>query len=85
LLNRYDRQIRILRGVKYWYVLPLYSWILLSIMTTVPAHETRRRIVVGIIPTAFSLFVIWLNEVYAVKKLRLKRTQVEELLDEGNG
>ena len=83
LLNRYDRQIRLLSGVKYWYVLPLYSWILLSIMTTIPAHDAKRRIVAGIIPTAFSLFVIWLNEIYAVKKLRLKRMQVEELLDEG--
>ena len=83
LLNRYDRQIRLLSGVKYWYVLPLYSWMLLSIMTTIPAHDAKRRIVAGIIPTAFSLFVIWLNEIYAVKKLRLKRMQVEELLDEG--
>ena len=83
LLERYDRQIRLLSGVKYWYVLPLYSWILLSIMMTVPTQNVRRRVVAILIETAFAGFVVWLNEVHAVKKLKVKRMQVEELLAEG--
>ena len=83
LLERYDRQIRLLSGVKYWYVLPLYSWILLSIMTTTPTQNVRRRVVASLIATAFAVFVVWLNEVHAVNKLRVKRMQVEELLAEG--
>jgi hypothetical protein len=83
LLDRYDRQIRLLRGVKYWYVLPLYLWMLLSIVMTVPTQETGRRIRAVLLVTAFSIFVVWLNEGYAVRKLRDKRRNAEALLEEG--
>jgi hypothetical protein len=83
LMDRYDRQIRLLSGVKYWYVLPLYLWMLLSIMMTVPSQKIGRRMGAGLVVTAFSIFIIWLNEGYAVRKLRVKRKQAEALLDEG--
>ena len=62
LLDRYDRQIRVLSGVKYWYVLPLYLWMLLSIMMTVPSQQIERRMGAALLVTAFSVFVVWLNE-----------------------
>ena len=45
LLRRYDHQIRLLSAVKYWYVLPLYLWMLLKIFVTIPSKETGERIV----------------------------------------
>lgn len=83
LLSRYDTQIRLLRRVKYWYVLPLYLWMLLVIAMTSPSNAIGRRIGGGIFVTVFSLFVIWLNEGYAVKKLIEKRKKAEALLEEG--
>ncbi len=83
LLDRYDRQIRLLRRVKYWYVLPIYLWMLLSIMTSVPSGQTGRRIKSLLFVTAFSIFVVWLNEGYAVSKLRDNRKKAETLLEEG--
>ena len=82
LIDRYDRQIRLLSRVKYWYVLPLYLWMLLSIMMTVPSQEMGRRIRAALFVTALSIFVIWLNEGYAVRKLKDKRKKVEALLEE---
>lgn len=83
LIDRYDRQIRLLSRVKYWYVLPLYLWMLLSIMMSVPSQEIGRRIRVSLVVTAFSILVIWLNEGYGVRKLRDKRKKVEALLEDG--
>jgi uncharacterized membrane protein YhaH (DUF805 family) len=82
-MNRYDRQIHLLSRVKYWYVLPLYLWMVLNIVVTIPAQQAKRRIVAGLTVTAFSLFVVWLNEAYAVRKLKDKRRKAETLLAEG--
>ena len=38
LLERYDRQIALLRRVKYWYVAPLYAWMMLVLF-----HGAHRR------------------------------------------
>ena len=79
LLERYDRQIEFLRRVKYWYVAPLYAWMLL-VLFTVPSTNVRRLpYFLGF--TAFSAFVIWLNEGYAVRKLRRARHDAESLMD----
>jgi hypothetical protein len=75
LLARYDHQIRLLRNVKYWYVLPLYSWMLFAL-----SGKPGMRLPYFTLMTAFSLFVIWLNEGYGVKKLREKRKIAEDLL-----
>lgn len=45
LLARYDRQIALLRSVKYWYLLPLYVselTIYAGVLTTVPAGALAR-------------------------------------------
>jgi hypothetical protein len=56
---------------------------LLSIAMTVPPQETGRQIRSGLFVTVFSIFVVWLNEGYAVRKLRDKRKKAEALLEEG--
>jgi hypothetical protein len=79
LLERYDRQIELLRRVKYWYVAPLYAWMLL-VLFTVPSTNVRRLpYFIGF--TAFSASIVWLNEGYAVRKLRKARRDAESLME----
>ena len=82
LLERYDRQIQLLRRVKYWYVAPLYAWMMLVLFTSPLTNTGRLPYFIGF--TAFSAFVIWLNEGCAVRKLRKARQQAESLI-EGKG
>ncbi len=83
LINRYDHQIRLLSKVKYWYVLPLYLWMLLSVLMYSPPHDVGRRWRGILVVTAFSLFVVWLNEGPGVRKLKAKRKQAEAFFEEG--
>jgi hypothetical protein len=78
LLERYDRQIQILRRVKYWYVAPLYAWMML-VLFTAPAPNVG-RLPYFIVFTAFAAFVVWLNEGYAVRRLRKARQNAESLI-----
>ena len=78
LLERYDRQIELLRHVKYWYVAPLYGWMML-VLFTVPAPPARKLPYFAVF-TAFAGLVVWLNEVYAVRKLRKARQNAESLI-----
>ncbi len=80
LLARYDRQIKLLATVKYWYVLPIYLWLLLN-LALVPARSLSGRVITFFIVSAFAAFVAWLNEGYAVRKLRAKRAEAEALFN----
>ena len=79
LFERYDRQIELLRHVKYWYVAPLYAWMMLVLFTT-PSPRAG-RLPYFIVVTAFAAFVIWLNESYGVRKLRKARQNAESLIE----
>lgn len=81
LLERYDHQIRLLKHVKYWYVLPIYLWLLLVIVT-VPSRFPGGRISHFLVTTLFAAFVVWLNEGYGVRKLRDARKNTESLIQE---
>jgi hypothetical protein len=83
LLARYDHQIRLLKRVKYWYVLPAYLWMLLVIVS-VPSRFPGGRVAHFVIVTAFALFVVWLNEGYGVRKLRAERRNTESLIREAD-
>ena len=87
LLEKYDRQIRLLKGVKFWYVLPLYaSMMLIFVGGVLEASKSRgylewwdlRFVAVA---TLFSAFVWWLNEGYGVRKLRREREETRQRLD----
>jgi hypothetical protein len=82
LLERYDRQIALLRRVKYWYVAPFYAWMLL-VLLMVPAPPAR-KIPYFIFFTSFSGIAVWLNESYGVRKLRKARGEVESMLGEND-
>ena len=80
LLARYDRQIKLLATVKYWYVLPIYLWLLLN-LALVPALSLSGRVTAFLLVSAFAAFVAWLNEGFAVRKLRAKRADAEALFN----
>lgn len=78
LLARIDAQIRLLRGVPYWYLLPLSVW-----PVWVFAHTWSGRpwaAVMGLLLLFVSCGGIgWLNAVWAVRRLRARRASVESM------
>ncbi|MFN7919614.1 MAG: hypothetical protein U0Q16_05930 [Bryobacteraceae bacterium] len=80
VLDRYDRQIALLSRVKYWYVAPLYAWMLLALFAVPPPPMGRLAPFIAV--TAFSGFVIWLNESYAARKLHKARQEAATLFEE---
>jgi len=90
LLERYDRQIRLLKSVKYWYLLPPYVGLLIGSAGVLLNH--RRLGLIGwgdflgpALYTAFFAFVWWLNEVGGVARLRSERARLLSILNEANG
>ena len=78
MVNRYDHQIKLLKSVKYWYVLPPYLG--LSLWTLGILKDKARTgalswsdAIPPIIYTAVFAAIWWLNEVYSVGRLRQER------------
>ena len=80
LLKRYDNQIKLLRTVKYWYVLPCYAFTMIVLLRVYSSHSLPVNIGFFAISTAFNGFVVWLNEGYGVRKLKAARKEAESLL-----
>ena len=88
LIVKYDHQIRLLRGVKFWYLLPIYAGLL-----TESAGLLKERAEKGVLtwadaigPVLYTLvfaFIWWLNEVYTVRKLERMRARVTSGMAEG--
>lgn len=81
LVGRYDQQIRLLKSVKYWYLLPMYIGLLiLSFGTSIQWAKAGVPAWVNVIgPTICTVvfgFLWWLNEVPAVRRLRNERAQL---------
>jgi hypothetical protein len=78
LVARYDDQIRLLRNVPYWYLLPLYFptlWVAVHVWRKSPAAA----IVVLLAVLALYVGIGWLNVVLAVRGLRVARNKVESM------
>jgi hypothetical protein len=74
LVARYNDQIRLLRNVPYWYLLPLdvpTLWVAAHIWRKSPAAA----IVVLLAVLALYVGIGWLNVVLAVRGLRVARTK----------
>ncbi|GEM_PF-538231 len=90
LLARYDRQIQLLRSVRYWYFLPLYVWIVAATLASGLHRPARVSPLAHLISLAAALgFVtalyIWLarlNERHAVRRLAEAKEQANSLLSE---
>lgn len=80
LLERLDRQIRLLRSAKYWYVLPAWLGVLLHAASAFRRGGLAIGLTLAVLATVFMAFVWWLNEVKGVQYLEDKR---EELAAQG--
>jgi hypothetical protein len=78
LLKRFDDQIRLLSHVKYWYLGPLYVIVLVGAAKTWTRSRVAALLGMAIVLAAFA-FVGWLNEVFAVRKLKETRAHFENL------
>ena len=81
LVNRYDHQIKLLKAVKYWYLLPPYLGLLLGTLGVL-RDEARTRtlgwsdLIWPVVYTAFFAAIWWLNEVHSVRRLRKERAKL---------
>jgi hypothetical protein len=89
LVQKYDRQIWLLKTVKYWYLLPLWIGLMLSNLGGLRYQSHHGGIgwfsfIVTAIYTAGFAFVWWLNEVKGVGHLRNLRAQVLTIAGESD-
>jgi len=83
LLREYEHQIRLLKNVKYWYLLPPYVGLLLASAGTVMARAAEGRpgwpeLIAVAIYTAVFGGVWWLNEGLGVRKVQRERSLLLE-------
>ena len=86
LVERYDHQIRLLKMVKYWYLLPIYTGLLITSVALFLEHGWRipawRDFAMPALYTAFFAAVWWLNEVYSVGRLRKQRARLLSMIED---
>jgi hypothetical protein len=89
LLSRHDRQLRLARSVRYWYVLPAWIFFVVVLVTGfIRANAPQgngSEFVFGLIAefllaSGLCAIVIWMNEKYAVRKLVEHRRRIEALI-----
>jgi hypothetical protein len=90
LALKYEHQIRLLRNVKFWYLLPMYIGLLIGTAGLLKEQAESRSLTWADAfgPLGYTLIfagVWWLNEVYTVGKLKRWRAQVVVGLDEETG
>jgi hypothetical protein len=81
LVGRYDHQIRLLKSVKYWYLLPMYIGLLiLSVGISMQRAQQGAPAWVDVIGPAICTAVFgviwWLNEGPVVRRLQSQRAQL---------
>jgi hypothetical protein len=81
MLARIDKQIRLCGRARYWHLLPFYIpglWAIKQVSKKDPLFA-----MIGLaIYTGVYVVVGWLNEVWAVRKLRMERSRIEGLYAE---
>jgi hypothetical protein len=84
LLGCYDREIRLLATVKYWYVLPLLAGIaIVGVATWNHTGSLAWGLGIGVGLTVPTWFVMWrVAEGRAVRELRAERARLEAWLHE---
>jgi hypothetical protein len=81
LIERFERQIRLLRRVRYWYLLPLYLPAVWQAATVWPRSPWAAATMLLVVTGLFAL-IGWLNEVVAVRALTQARASVQDLFKE---
>ena len=88
LIERYDHQIRLLKSVKYWYLLPMYVGLLIIsagvFLQRAKGRNLDWRDFAGpVLYSAIFAAVWWLNEVSAVGRLRKQRARLLSMIEAG--
>jgi hypothetical protein len=88
LVRKYDHQIRLLRNVKFWYLLPMYVGLLTGSAGMLKEKAERGPLtwVDALFPAIYTLIfagIWWLNEGYGLSKLQRMRQQVTSGLEAG--
>jgi hypothetical protein len=81
MLQRYDDQIRLLRSIVYWYLLPLSVWPLWIAAKTWQRSPPAAVISLAVLAAAYT-FVGRLNVKTAAGKLRQQRAELEAMFKE---
>jgi hypothetical protein len=83
LVERYNRQIRLSKSMKYWYILPFWMGLLLfALADRVHGGKNIKFVLVVIFVTAVNGFVWWLNEGPGIRCLERKRQELATLIGE---
>ena len=80
LLERYDRQIRLLKSARYWYILPFWAGLLFSAAASLERNGNLAGfgLMVGWV-TLVNAAVWWLNDGVGVRYLQDKRRKLAAL------
>lgn len=84
LLDRLDGQLHLIRGVRYWYVLPCWIFFL-AVLTSGVLKGLPFLPLLGefFFASALCVVVIWLNEKYGARRLAAERERVHNHQKEG--
>lgn len=86
MLERYDRQIRLARSAKYWYILPFWMGLMLSAVELLwRTGDTVRFAILVVFVTVINAALWWANDVAAVRYLRRQRSQLSEVFGSEGG
>jgi hypothetical protein len=81
ILGRYDRQVRLLKSAKYWYILPFWVGLLFSAVAGLvrTGDLFRFGLVAGCV-TAVNAAIWWLNDGIGVAYLQSRRREMVALM-----
>jgi hypothetical protein len=76
LLAKFDHQIKLLRTAKYWYILPAWIGLMLTVVAKRSVHPSPVDFAMAAFYTIFAVVVWYLNEVIGVRRLRAERDKL---------
>ncbi len=83
LVERYDRQIRLWKSAKYWFILPMWLAVLLyDVAYRVSGGKNLKFAMVLVVVTVGYAFAWWLYEGRGVRRLERKRRELAVLMEE---
>jgi hypothetical protein len=85
LLQFYDRQIRFSKGIKYWYVIPLFCGISLvgyPILRHFLLPQLWSILIFAVIFAGFESYVWRVSDVKRVADLKRRKTEMQSILDD---
>ncbi|HLY19319.1 MAG TPA: hypothetical protein VKR61_18965 [Bryobacteraceae bacterium] len=89
LLRKYEQQIKVLKNVKYWYLLPPYMGLLVLTGGIMQARSAARpgwpELLSIVLVTVVFAVIWWINEGVALGRLRRERARLLEEMNNSTG